>query len=30
MNMLCLFKGNLMGISLIRQDVFRAKDFYDF
>ena len=28
MNMLRLFADNLMGISLIRQDVFRAKDFY--
>ena len=30
MNMLCLFQGNLMGISLICQDVFRAKDFMIF
>ena len=30
MKMLCLFQGNFMGISLICQDFFRAKDFYDF
>ena len=26
MKMLCLFEGNFMGISLICQDFFRAKD----
>ena len=27
MTMLCLFEGNFVGISLICQDFFRAKDF---